>query len=121
MTDPLMVCSIEFAVKDAIDMAKWQQQYGRDRNDSFALDISPDIYHKARTSGGSPYQIRVPDRRIDGPLLHVIDVRGRVFAEQTFVSYLRRSFEWAGFPGCAFYDYPEMHRLQPLFAELLPI
>jgi hypothetical protein len=60
----------------------------------FPLDLAPDHYHKANFSGGPPYGVMLPDDSGD-PMF-----RGDDFAVR-FVSYLRQSFRWAGFPGLA--------------------
>ncbi len=35
----------------------------------FKLTLAPDALHKAHTSGGDPYAMRIPDPLADGPLL----------------------------------------------------
>ncbi len=58
----------------------------------YELDISPDHYHKADTSGGAPYQITLPNACTDAPLENESH-------QTTFVGYLRLSFKSGGFPG----------------------
>jgi hypothetical protein len=58
----------------------------------YVLDISPDDYHKADTSGGAPYQITLPNACADTPLENESH-------QTTFVEYLRLSFKAGGFPG----------------------
>jgi hypothetical protein len=58
---------------------------------AFDLWIAPDALHKNNTSGGSPYAMRIPDPSADAGLLYE-------WSTDTLVSYLRRSFEWGGFP-----------------------
>jgi hypothetical protein len=60
----------------------------------FALPLSPDDLTKAHSSGGGPYSITIPNPSADAIFE---DGNGR-----TFVQYLRRVFEWGGFPGWAF-------------------
>jgi len=57
----------------------------------FDLWLAPDALHKNNVSGGSPYAMRVPDASADANLLYE-------WSADTLVSYLRRSFEWGGFP-----------------------
>jgi hypothetical protein len=118
MTDPLMIRSVDETLDEIADAQKhghWQEWH-----DQGLLDLAPDIYHKAKTSGGGPYQMRFPDRRADAPLFNVLPPIGTL-PEETFVEYLRRSFRWAGFPGLAFSRYPEFDRLIPLIDEMLPL
>ena len=75
----------------------------------------------------------MPDSRADAPLLGIrfstpMPPGARwpsreVHLQETFVEYLRRSFQWAGFPGYAQWPGPgpEIERLKTLFAEMLPI
>jgi hypothetical protein len=58
---------------------------------TFDLWIAPDALHKNNTSGGSPYAMKIPDPSADAALLYE-------WSTDTLVSYLRRSFEWGGFP-----------------------
>lgn len=44
-----------------------------------------------------------------------------VETNETFGEYLRRSLQWAGFPGFAFLPDPQMERLRPLFEKMLPV
>ena len=58
---------------------------------TFDLWIAPDALHKNNVSGGSPYAMKIPDPSADAVLLYE-------WSSDTLVSYLRRSFEWGGFP-----------------------
>jgi hypothetical protein len=62
------------------------------KDDTIDLILAPDALHKSNISGGSPYAIKLPNAAADGPLLYE-------HSRHTFVSYLRWSFEWGGFPG----------------------
>ena len=62
--------------------------------DKIPLDLAPDALHKANISGGGPYGLRLPDP-VPDPMF-----TGDDFAMR-FVSYLRLSFRWGGFPGLA--------------------
>ncbi|HEU5381584.1 MAG TPA: hypothetical protein VFV38_39690 [Ktedonobacteraceae bacterium] len=57
----------------------------------FEIALAPDCYHKYNTSGGAPYTIAIPDRRIDGQFLNERH-------HTTFVDYLRTCFRSAGLP-----------------------
>ncbi len=129
MNDPLMVDPLWYALQQADEQIA--EGGAPDGKGGFLLDLAPDLYHKANVSGGAPYSVRLPDRRIDTPLLSVRILlpvppeAGRPHTEvetnETFVEYLRRSFQWAGFPGYAFLPDPQMERLRPLFGKMLPI
>jgi hypothetical protein len=96
-----------------------------------ALDVSPDIYHKAGQSGGAPYTVRLPDDRVDTPLHNVrillplpdeaLVATIEVETGETFMEYIRRSMHWAGFPGFAFVPDPCAEMVRPLFGAMLPI
>jgi hypothetical protein len=95
--DPLVVNSAE----EALDQFEGQ---GRDPDaDQFLIELAPDAFHKAKISGGEPYEIAVPELRADGPLIWERH-------ELYFVDYLRLAFRFGGFPG---YD-----GIEPLPAEL---
>jgi len=77
----------------------------------YAVDIAPDAALKSGYSGGGPYQILLPNAAADVPLLDS--------AYPTFVSYLRESFRWGGFPGLLRYTAPKelallTERLEPI-------
>jgi hypothetical protein len=69
-------------------------EYDEDDEDGrpSAITIAPDDLHKANTSGGSPYEMVIPDQRADGEL---VNERHHLF----FVDYLRLCFRFGGFPG----------------------
>ncbi|MDA8218193.1 MAG: hypothetical protein M0Z94_11310 [Dehalococcoidales bacterium] len=129
MNDPLYVDPLEYALQQVEE----QLADGADPSgpDGLLIDLAPDLYHKSHVSGGAPYAVRLPHGRIDTPLLNVRILlpvpqeAQRPYTEvgtsETFVEYLRRSFQWAGFPGFAFLPDPQMERLRPLFAKVLPI
>jgi hypothetical protein len=147
VTDPLMVASLD-AVLRQLDHYRQEVEYWRANDPQVILNhpdfaqpgwplvVAPDIYHKANISGGVPYQVRVPDRRADTPLLNVRIMLpappggGRPYHEvevaETFVQYLRRSVAWAGFPGHALSPYgaaadSAIERLKPLFPQMLSL
>ncbi len=142
MTDPLVVEPLDIVLEmlQAYDEeVRYLRAHGREdalQHPRYALPgrplvIAPDIYHKAHVSGGAPYEVRAPDGRADTALLNVqifippppnaAAPYREVEANETFVEYLRRSFEWAGFPGHAFHSSPGAERLAPLMSDMLPI
>jgi hypothetical protein len=125
MCDPLMVDPLGYVLQQLDEGADVSREGG------FLVDLSPDIYHKANQSGGAPYAVCLPDRRIDTPLLNVLLLLPvpaeaqrpyvEVETKETFGQYIRRSFQWAGFPGFAFLPDPQMERLRPLLEKMLPL
>jgi hypothetical protein len=75
-------------VQDALDECKSGWHGDNDR----AITIALDDLHKSNTSGGSPYEIAVPDLNADGKLLNESH-------DLYFVDYLRTVFRYGGFPG----------------------
>ena len=70
---------------DAQDEEGWTGRY--------AIDIAPDVFHKANVSGGDAYRIAFPDAGADCAVLEL--------DAPSFVGYLRECFRWGGFPGLA--------------------
>ncbi|SMC59626.1 hypothetical protein [Lentzea albidocapillata] len=70
---------------------EWQMWQEDGSAGVFVLPLSPDHLHKDNTSGGDPYGVVLPDRRVDG-----------LFSWENgmtpFVSYLNRAFQTGGFP-----------------------
>jgi hypothetical protein len=102
-----------------------------DGRPQYIFDIAPDFYSKAKASGGLPYAVRLPDSRADVRLRNLriliptppngLTPWQGVALDELFVAYLRRSFLWAGFPGMGFWRSPDIERLAPLFAQMIPI
>lgn len=61
-------------------------------DDGLHLWIAPDDLNKANVHGGGPYTITIPNECADAPLKYE-------WHKTTFVNYLRKTFEWGGFPG----------------------
>lgn len=61
----------------------------------YCFAIAPDAIHKANHSGGGSPEILLPNRAIDAVLM------SRDWDGISFVSFLRASFRWGGFPGFA--------------------
>lgn len=89
--DPLMVSPLEY-LRDAWD--EWME-HPQDVRDSypFAWEFAPDGLHKDDVSGGPPFRIVLPAPGADGM------VEEENWGEVPFVSYLRTTLQWAGFPG----------------------
>ena len=129
MNDPLMVDPLDYVLRQVEEQL--DEEADSDEQAGFSVDLAPDIYHKANVSGGAPYAVHLPDRRIDTPLLNVRILlpvppgAQRPYVEvetnETFVEYLRRSFQWAGFPGFALLPNPQIERIHTLFEKMLPI
>ena len=81
--DPLVVAS----PRELVEMLEHQ---GGD--DKIGLWIAPDDLHKANVSGGDPYTITIPNACADAEFEYE-------WHHTTFVNYLRKAFEWGGFPG----------------------
>lgn len=98
-TDPLCFAfdlDIELAHELAEELEEEDEEaLAMEEGARFAMMVAPDYLHKANISGSS-YDIMLPNARADA-FLHGADLH--------FVAYLRKSFEWAGFPMLA--DYPE--------------
>lgn len=120
MADPLMVVSPEEALA-------WLRTCEAD-GEPLTIEIAPDIYIKADVSGGPAYKIRLPAPGADAPLAEVrifipappgsaVEYEG-ILVSETFVEYLRRSFRWAGFPGCAFGEPEHLERIEPLLGRM---
>jgi hypothetical protein len=86
-TDPFALLPVESVLEDA-----------EDAEGEHSVVISGDAIAKAGFSGGT-YTIDVPNDADDANLAGAA-------AEETFVQYLQRSFEWGGFPGFSNIDAP---------------
>jgi hypothetical protein len=78
----------------------------------FIFPISPDLFYKHRMEGEGYEGIHVPCRTVDGVF---------TLTDEPFVCYLRRSFEWGGFPGWRKYAVRPEALLNDLRGGLLPI
>lgn len=81
--DPLVVRALPDLMKGLI--------IGR-QNDKTVLTISVNDLNKAGLEGGKLYTITIPNPGADVELEHE-------WRQTTFVHYLRKAFEWGGFPG----------------------
>ncbi len=114
LTDPLQVTdggSINSFLK------QWSGTHAEDR-EPFSWEISPDAEGKAvflmNDSVEGHYTVRLPNAAADVVLEG--ESQGR-----TFVEYLRRSFQWGGFPGWERYANRPETELTLLRKGLLPI
>ena len=111
-TDPLA-----FAFEIDAEEARWEieEMEEEDIEDmeagTFGLIVAPDIHHKANFSGAT-YDMMLPDSKAD-TMLHGTDMY--------FVAYLRKSFEWAGFPGLEDYEERDNQLLDRLKDGLEPL
>ena len=91
-TDPLVIEPLDFASAEA-DFGCWLELRRERSIGPFVLTIGADALHKSNISGGVPYGILTPSDPVEGRLR--LD-QGVV---EPFLDYLRRVFQWAGFPG----------------------
>ena len=81
--DPLVMDPIAEAVESI---------YAEDDRGTLELALAPDDLHKAHTSGGDAYSMKVPNAGADGLFLYERH-------NTMFTDYLRIVFAWGGFPG----------------------
>lgn len=85
--DPLYVESVETilqVVTRLVEIGGWEEEP--------LLPLAPDRFHKYGYSGGGSYNISLPCKAIDAPLVNEPH-------QSTFVNYLRICLKWGGFPG----------------------
>jgi hypothetical protein len=82
--------------------------------DGMALWIAPDDLHKANISGGDPYSITIPNACADAEFEFE-------WHQTTFVKYLRKAFEWGGFPGWERDKNPPTEAIVKLTEGFLPL
>jgi hypothetical protein len=88
--EPLTAETLGYALEEYADHQSRPEAWGET---PFTLHLAPDSYHKYNISGGSPYDMAVPDARIDGLFLNE-------WHGTTFVDYLRSCFLAGGLPLC---------------------
>ena len=88
--DPLVIFPLPGVLEEAEEIAQEEEDDPR-------LALAPDDIHKSGESGGSPYEVAVPELRADGELINERH-------ELLFVDYLRLCFQFGGFPGYEGYD-----------------
>jgi len=135
LTDPLMIRSLSSVLRQLSGAQPLgglvEDGIAEDGRPQYLFDIAPDLYFKAKASGGLPYAVRLPDSKADVRVMNVCillpappnsqhSCHGTAL-DELFVEYLRRSFRWAGFPAMAFWRSPEVERLAPLFEQMIPI
>lgn len=115
LNTPLDYLAGEFEIWEADRGTEWDMG-------AFAVELGPDMLHKADVSGGTPYGIAVPNDGVDGLVLWERH-------QTTFVNYLRIAFVWAGLPGWdrgaldgwARPSGPTPHVIREIADQLLPI
>jgi hypothetical protein len=103
--DPLVVSSLG-------DLLEMVDDEGGDGE--IGLWIAPDDLHKANVSGGDPYTITIPNACADAEFEYE-------WHATTFVNYLRKAFEWGGFPGWERDKTPPLEAIAKLTEGLLPL
>jgi hypothetical protein len=103
--DPLMVTSPRHLL---------EMMDAEEADDGMALWIAPDDLHKANISGGDPYIITIPNACADAELKFE-------WHQTTFVKYLRKAFEWGGFPGWERDRKPPKEAIAKLTQGFLPL
>ncbi|MGS2724443.1 hypothetical protein ACVBEJ_11935 [Porticoccus sp. GXU_MW_L64] len=97
--DPFFMSSLDRILESAKkyvedpEEAEWyQDNYG-----GFALELSPDYYHKENVSGGPPYHVVLPCEA-NPKILGMED-------SPRFLEYIKSVLGYGGFPGLKFYDH----------------
>jgi hypothetical protein len=85
-----------------------------ERDGKIVLNISLSNLGKAGLEGGKPYTITIPSSCADVEL-------DNEWRQATFVQYLRKTFEWGGFPGWERDSSPPRNAIAELSEGLLPI
>jgi hypothetical protein len=99
---PLLMCPLSDVAQDA------EVQYEAiGEGEDLEIHLNPTI---------SEYDMIVPDEAADAPFTRYL-----VGKEETLVEYLRRAFEWGGFPGWARHSNPPVKEIEALHHGLLPI
>lgn len=106
--DPLVIYPLDALMDDLLDEDSEETGDGKE----LQLVISPDDLHKANISGDA-YYIALPDAGAD--------FKFDDFHKTTFVNYLRKVFQWGGFPGWERYKNPPGKELAELSEGLLPL
>jgi hypothetical protein len=89
--DPLCVYSTDVVPYLLREWEERRSPIDPDLNDPCNVELAPDSHHKANVSGGSPYGIELPYLGADP----IFDNEEHGLP---FVDYLRRGFDYAGFP-----------------------
>jgi len=107
LADPLVIAPIEWLLEG---FSHWSLGLWGDQK--FKLELSPDDLHKANISGGT-YDMPLAGTQADAVLLD--------WHSFYFVDYVRRVFEWGGFPGWERYPDPPASEIEYLTRGLLPL
>jgi hypothetical protein len=106
--DPLVIYPLDALMDDLLD----EDSEESDDGEELQLVISPDDLHKANISGDA-YYITLPDAGAD--------FKFDDWHKTTFVNYLRKVFQWGGFPGWERSQNPPRKELAELSEGLLPL
>jgi hypothetical protein len=106
--DPLVIYPLDALMDDLLDEDSEESRDGEE----LQLVISPDDLHKANISGDA-YYITLPDAGAD--------FKFDDWHNNTFVNYLRKVFQWGGFPGWERSKNPPHKEIAELTAGLLPL
>ena len=127
LMDQLCVLPVSQVLRDLGDWLEDGEQA-----EPFEAPICPDIFHKGEYSGGPHYSVRLPDARADSELKYIMvfldgpfeKASSLIRTRETFTSYMRRTLDWAGFPGLATSrtnSEKYIRRLNPLFRLMVEI
>jgi len=113
-SDPLVVDPFEYSAE--YEFGVWQDECEEGEADPtyFPFGIPPDLLHKSNYSGSGAYEIAVPSLAADAR----VTSEG---LESFFVEYLRRSFQWGGFPGWEGEESVPKELISHLSAGLTPL
>jgi hypothetical protein len=115
--DPLVVRPVAEIIMGIpiTEAGAFQEEIARARRPGkTALTISPSDLNKIGLEGGMPYRVWLPEPSVDGEL-------ESPWGQTTFVGYLRKAFEWGGFPGWERDSSPPRGVIAELTEGLLPI
>lgn len=112
LPDPLCVFPLPYALIEYEDHLFRQEDEGEETAGNFLFPITHDMLYKHRLYGDGYEGIVVPAETVDAEF---------TLTNEPFVRYLRRSFQWGGFPGWRRHATRPDAILQHLSADLLPI
>ncbi len=113
-SDPLCIDPLDYILSEFDDRKEYIDEQFLN-NEQIYINISPDYYHKDNVSGGMPYSIEITKEP---------SIDSRVLFEEhncTFIEYLRKCFEYGGFPRVAVDNSNYEGIISKLTAGLKPI
>jgi hypothetical protein len=121
--DPLFVYAFDRELVEGPDEEPpiysddWADEYTEEEppilEEYYHVVIAPDSYHKMNVSGGSPYEIRLPNAAADAVLFNEEH-------QTTLVNYLRLCCLYAGFSALEVVPYSLTTHLDELRRDMLP-